>query len=130
VTSDETIRGKRILVVEDERIIAGLLCDMLRGDGHDVEAVNTGRAALDKLAAGDYDLIVSDLRMPVLDGRGLYRELEQQYPHMLSRIMFVTGSALDVGNDHFLLSAKVPWLGKPFTMRALHEMSQKVLRNL
>jgi hypothetical protein len=44
--------------------------------------------------------------------------------------MFVTGSALDVGNDNFLLSAKVPWLGKPFTMRALHEMSQKVLRNL
>jgi CheY-like chemotaxis protein len=130
VTSGDTLRGKRILVVEDERIIAGLLCDMLTGDGHEVEAVSTGRAALDKLAAGDYDLIVSDLRMPVLDGRGLYRELETHHPHMLPRIMFVTGSALEAGNDIFLLSARVPWLAKPFTMRALHELTQKVLRNL
>ena len=130
MTSDEAIRGKRVLVVEDERIIAGLLSDMLTGDGHEVDVVHTGRAALDKLAAGRYDLIVSDLRMPVLDGRGLYRELEVRHPEMLPRIVFVTGSALDAGNDNFLVSAKVPWLAKPFTIRALHELTQKVLRNL
>ena len=77
--SEKMIRGKRILVVEDEPIIAGLLGDMLMADGHDVEAVHTGRAALEKLATGTYDLIVSDLRMPVLDGRGLYRELEKHH---------------------------------------------------
>lgn len=129
MTGDETIRGKRILVVEDEKLIAVLLGDMLGGDGHHVDIVHTGRAALDKLAAGAYDLIVSDLRMPVLDGRGLYRELEERHPEMLPRIVFVTGSALDAGNDSFLLSAKVPWLAKPFTIHALHELTQKVLRN-
>lgn len=121
------IVGKRILVVEDERIIAGLLTDMLTADGHEVDAVPTGRAALERLAERPYDLIVSDLRMPVLDGRGLYRELEVRHPEMLRRILFVTGSALDSGNMDFLKSGRVPWLAKPFTLSELHELTQKVL---
>ena len=127
---DEAIRGKRILVVEDEPIIAGLLGDMLMADGHTVDAVNTGRAALEKLAEMSYDLIVSDLRMPVLDGRGLYRELEKHRPELLSRIVFVTGSALDPGNEDFLNSTRVPWIAKPFTIADLHRLTQKVLRSL
>jgi CheY-like chemotaxis protein len=128
--TEETIRGKRILVVEDEPLIAGLLGDMLMADGHHVDAVNTGRAALEKLAVGTYDLIVSDLRMPVLDGRGLYRALEQHHPQMLSRIVFVTGSALDPGNEDFLASTGVPWIAKPFSIIDLHRLTQKVLRRL
>ena len=121
------IVGKRVLVVEDERLIAGLLTDMLMSDGHEVDAVHTGRAALERLAEHAYDLIVSDLRMPVLDGRGLYRELEVKHPEMLRRILFVTGSALDSGNVEFLKLARVPWLAKPFTMNELHRLTQKVL---
>jgi DNA-binding response OmpR family regulator len=121
------IVGKRVLVVEDERLIAGLLTDMLMSDGHEVDAVHTGRAALERLAEHAYDLIVSDLRMPVLDGRGLYRELEVKHPEMLRRFIFVTGSALDSGNVEFLKLARVPWLAKPFTMNELHRLTQKVL---
>ena len=125
--SAEIIRGKRILVVEDEPIIAGLLTDMLMADGHEVDAVYTGRTALERLASHAYDLIVSDLRMPVLDGRGLYRELEARHPEMLRRILFVTGSALDPGNEEFLEATRAPWLAKPFTMNDLHRLTQKVL---
>jgi CheY-like chemotaxis protein len=125
--SAEIIRGKRILVVEDEPIIAGLLSDMLMADGHEVDAVNTGRAALERLAVQAYDLIVSDLRMPVLDGRGLYRELEANHPEMLRRILFVTGSALDPGNEEFLARTRVPWLAKPFSITELTRLTQKVL---
>jgi CheY-like chemotaxis protein len=128
--SEKVVRGKRILVVEDEPIIAGLLGDMLMADGHEVDAVNTGRAALEKLATGTYDLIVSDLRMPVLDGRGLYRELEKHHSEMLPRIVFVTGSALDPGNEDFLTSTRVPWIAKPFSITDLHQLTQKVLRSL
>ena len=125
--SAEIIHGKRVLVVEDEPMIAGLLGDMLMADGHDVDAVNTGRAALERLASQAYDLIVSDLRMPVLDGRGLYRELQARHPEMLRRILFVTGSALDPGNEEFLARTRVPWLAKPFTINDLHRLTQKVL---
>jgi two-component system NtrC family sensor kinase len=125
--SADVIQGKRILVVEDEPIIAGLLTDMLMGDGHIVDTVNTGRAALERLAHQAYDLIVSDLRMPVLDGRGLYREIEVRYPEMLKRIVFVTGSALESGNEGFLAKSGVPWLAKPFSIDQLHRLTQKVL---
>lgn len=121
------ISGKRILVVEDEPLIAGLLTDMLMADGHDVDAVHTGRAALERLADHAYDLIVSDLRMPVLDGRGLYRGLEVSHPDMLQRIVFVTGSALESDNIAFLTATRVPWLAKPFTLTELHRITQRVL---
>ena len=128
MASEEPIRGKRILVVEDEPIIAGLIGDMLMADGHDVDTVSTGRAALEKLTTGAYDLIVSDLRMPVLDGKGLYRELERRNPAMVQRIVYVTGSALDPGNEAFLTETRVPWIAKPFTIADLHKLTQGVLR--
>jgi CheY-like chemotaxis protein len=115
------------LVVEDEPLIAGLLNDMLRADGHEVDVVYTGHAALARLADHDYDLIVSDLRMPVLDGRGLYRELEARYPAMLPRIVFVTGSALESDSIAFLSATRVPWLAKPFSLGELHRLTQKAL---
>ena len=123
----ERIQAKRILVVEDEPLIAGLLNDMLRADGYDVDVVHTGRAALERLAVQGYDLIVSDLRMPVLDGRGLYRELETQHPAMLRRIVFVTGGALESDNVAFLTATRVPWLAKPFSIDELHRLTQKAL---
>ena len=122
--------GKRILVVEDEPLIAALLTDILTADGHDVDAVGTGKAALERLAQQPYDLIVSDLRMPELDGRGLYRELERRHPQMLPRVIFVTGSALDPGNEEFLARTRVPWLSKPFSIADLHTFTQRALRRL
>lgn len=122
------VRGKRILVVEDEPLIASLLTDMLTADGHTVDAVGTGTAALGKLAAAPYDLIVSDLRMPELDGPGLYREIKSRHEAMLPRMVFVTGSALDPANEQFLEETKVPWLAKPFTIAELHNLTQRVLQ--
>jgi CheY-like chemotaxis protein len=118
----------RILVVEDEPLIASLLSDMLTADGHQVETVGTGLAALERIAEQSYDLIVSDLRMPELDGPGLYRELENKHEELVDRIVFVTGSALDPANEKFLAEARVPWLSKPFTIADLHRLTQRVLR--
>ena len=127
--SGDVIRGKRILVVEDEPLIQGLLSDMLSADGHEVDAVGTGVAALEKIAERSYDLIISDLRMPELDGPGLYRAIESQHKALLPRMLFVTGSALDPGNEQFLEETRVPWLSKPFKMTDLHNLTQRVLRS-
>jgi CheY-like chemotaxis protein len=127
--SGDVIRGKSILVVEDEPLIQGLLSDMLSADGHEVDAVGTGVAALEKIAERSYDLIISDLRMPELDGPGLYRAIESQHKALLPRMLFVTGSALDPGNEQFLEETRVPWLSKPFKMIDLHNLTQRVLRS-
>ena len=62
-----------MLVVDDEREIAELVAETLRQDGLEVETATSGRAALARLARGGIDLVVSDLRMPDLDGAGAGR---------------------------------------------------------
>ena len=52
----------------------------LAGDGHRVETAANGTIALATLGEGAYDLIFSDLRMPEVDGPGLWRELERRHP--------------------------------------------------
>src|SRR5713101_2091662 len=58
----------RVLVVEDEPLVAQMLTDALETYGDDVEMATNGRRALDKIEARAYDLIISDLRMSELDG--------------------------------------------------------------
>ena len=61
----------RILVVDDEEQIAQLLSGMLRGEGHEAEYVTDGEAALQRLEKQPFDLLVTDLRMPRMDGMKL-----------------------------------------------------------
>jgi two-component system NtrC family sensor kinase len=115
-----------ILVVDDESEIASLLAEMLTAGGHRADTVSDGIAALQKLAERPYDVILSDLRMPGLDGPGLYREVERRYPQLKSRFVFLTGDALGDDTRAFLEDVRAPCLGKPFTL----EEVALALRNL
>lgn len=123
----DTTRRRRILVVEDEPLIAALITDVLQGLGHEVDAVGSGRAALERLEVQPYDLVVSDLRMPELDGPGLYAALEREHPELVGRIVFITGSALEPANERFLAETKVGWLAKPFGIPELLGFIERAL---
>ncbi|MBI2555722.1 MAG: response regulator, partial [Candidatus Rokubacteria bacterium] len=118
----------RILVVDDEPEIAGVLAEMLAADGHLVETAANGALALDKLRERGYDLIVSDLRMPELDGPGLYRELERRDPRLLRRLIFVTGDVLNPETREFLERTSAPTVNKPFAMEEVRRVVQQVRR--
>jgi len=111
---DEASHDLRILVVEDEREIAETLCEILDQRGLKTEAVFNGQEALDRIAQHEYDLVLSDLRMPVLDGPGLYHALVQGHPEMIGRLAFITGDSLSPEIQAFLRDTKVPCLEKPF----------------
>jgi CheY-like chemotaxis protein len=81
-----------------------------------VDCVPNGREALDRIDAIAYDLIISDLAMPELDGLGLYLALELQHPGLRSRLIVVTGSQPDSAAELLLVAAGVPVLRKPFTV--------------
>jgi CheY-like chemotaxis protein len=121
------VRGKRILVVDDEPGIAAVLAEVLQMDGHVVETVSNGEAALEKLTAGEYDLILSDIRMPELDGPGLYWELERRAPRLLQAIVFLTGDTLSPGTREFLEKTGAPCLSKPFALSDVRNIVQRVL---
>jgi CheY-like chemotaxis protein len=81
--------------VDDEPDVAGVLVGLLRADGGEIEAVPDGRAALEKIQTGEYDLVLCDVRMPKLDGPSLYRALDQSNPKLLERFVFLTGDTLN-----------------------------------
>jgi DNA-binding NtrC family response regulator len=121
------VQGARILVVDDEPGIAGVLTEVLQLDGHVVETVGDGEAALGKLAARGYDLILSDIRMPDLDGPALYREVQRRYPDLLRRFIFLTGDVMSPETSQFLMQTAVPCLNKPFTLDMVRLVVQRAL---
>src|SRR6266568_6779082 len=85
-------RSIHSLVVDDEPLIAQSLADALAAEGYEIDVAVNGQRALEKIKDHTYDLILSDLRMPGLDGVGLYRELERRQPDFRRRMIFVTGA--------------------------------------
>jgi len=98
---------------------------MLRTDDHEVVTASTAAEALGLLERGSYDVIVSDLRIPYMDGPTFYREVKQRWPAALPRLIFMTGSAEDPESARFLRETGVPVLAKPFTPESLRQAVQR-----
>jgi len=118
-----------ILVVDDEPLVAALMADTLGLEGYEVETAKNGREALEKIAARSYDAVLSDLRMPELDGVGLYRELEQQRPRLLPRLAFVSGTTEPPEYASFLERTGATVLSKPFAITDVHRLVQRLLQD-
>ena len=118
-----------VLVVDDEPLVAALIADALGLEGYEVETAKDGREALEKIAARSYDVILSDLRMPQLDGVGLYRELEQQHESLLLRLAFVSGTTEPPEYARFLEQTGATVLSKPFAVADLHRLVQRLLQD-
>ena len=112
-------RTGRILVVEDEPIVAQLMVDVLREEGHHAEAVLDSQEALTRLSRARYDLVICDMRMPRLDGPAFYETLVRTGSPMRQRILFTTGDTLGTRTFEFLESKRLPYLAKPFLVEEL-----------
>jgi len=120
-------RPRLILVVEDESSLRELIANILLLDHHEVDTVRDGAEALYRIEQRAYDLIISDLQMPNLDGPGLYAALRKRFGESLPRVIFVTGHAEADQFVPFLAETGDPVLTKPFTMEDLRTLVQWVL---
>ncbi len=120
--------GRVVLVVDDEPEVANILAEMLAAEGHRVTTAANGALALDALRQGAYDIILSDVRMPELDGPGLYRELERHHPHLVRRFVFLTGDTLNPETREFLERTGAPSLTKPFDAEEVRRAIERVTR--
>jgi nitrogen-specific signal transduction histidine kinase len=114
-TGAESAAGGRALIVEDEADVADTLRELLEREGYQVTVAGDGGAALIAIDRGDYDLILSDVRMPGVSGPDLHARLAETKPHLLERMGFVTGDTLGSSMDDFLRGCGRPVLEKPFT---------------
>ena len=107
---------RTILVVDDEPSITEMLVEILSHAGARVEVASNGLEAVKRLESGSsYDAILSDLRMPHLDGPGLYQEVLRSRPELGSRMIFMTGDALSPRVASFLETVSAPRISKPFS---------------
>ena len=121
------MRPRLILVVEDESSLRELIANILLLDQHEVDTVRDGAEALYRIEQRAYDLIISDLQMPNLDGPGLYTALRKRFGEALPRVIFVTGHAEADKFVPFLAETGDPVLTKPFTVEDLRTLVQWVL---
>jgi CheY-like chemotaxis protein len=103
----------RVLIVEDETEVADMLAEILTRDGHQVTVARSGQEALRQLRGNGVDLIISDLRMPDLDGPGLHQALVERAPGLARRLVFITGDTLAADANSFLGSTGLPVIEKP-----------------
>lgn len=117
----------RVLIVEDEPDIAELIAWTLARDGHEVDRVADGQAALARIATGDVDLVVSDLRMPGMDGATLLRTLRAAHPALARSAVLLTGDLLSASADPELRREGVMLLGKPVELEELRRVVRQQL---
>jgi two-component system NtrC family sensor kinase len=108
--------GGTILVVDDDRRVTQMLALLLEGEGYLVQTAGDGSEALERLAAAAFDVVITDVRMPRMDGPTLYRELGARHPRLLRRVIFITGDDMNPETRRFLAGVPAPALHKPFDM--------------
>jgi CheY-like chemotaxis protein len=108
ITKRDAQESKRILLVDDERLVRELTSQLLRQDGHTVVEANNGAEALGLFARGQFDLVVTDYEMPFLKGNELAARIKLLAPRQ--PILMITGFRREAGPNNPVDAV----LSKPF----------------
>ena len=127
VTQDQA--AIRVLVVDDEEEVGQVISEVLELDGHTVEAAASGQAALEKIKRRRYDVILSDLRMPGMDGPSLYKALSEARPELVDGLAFITGDTLSPRVKDFLEASGRPYLEKPIVPQDIRDLVERLRRS-
>lgn len=115
----------RILVVEDVAAVREFVRRALANEGHDVEVAEDGLKGLAILADGEFDLLLTDIVMPGLDGIALALKVAKEYPNV--RILLMTGYAAERQRAHNLDALIHRVIAKPFSLQQICEVVKEVL---
>jgi two-component system NtrC family sensor kinase len=121
----------RILILDDDPTIAELLGEMVGLLGYTSSVCHSGAQALDLIGRQEFDLIISDFRMPKMNGQEFYQQAVRRKPELAPRILFLTGDVVNDDTQAFLKSTGNPHLAKPFQLACVERTLADVLqRNL
>jgi two-component system cell cycle response regulator CpdR len=107
----------RILLAEDDDSLRGFMKTNLERAGHEVDAFGDGEEAWEALQGASYDLLLTDIVMPILDGIELARRAADVDPAM--KIVFITGFAAVALSQHTQAPKDAKVLSKPFHLKDL-----------
>lgn len=119
----------RILVVDDEVSVAELAAEILKKEGFQVDLAHSGLEAVQCLKKSTYNVVLSDLNMPEMDGAGLYEAIGRDFPDVLSKTGFLTGDTMGSASQSLLRKSKRPYLEKPVSPTELREFVYNILND-
>ena len=120
-------RPARILILDDEPCISELLGEMLRMLGYDPTLCASPRAALQLLEKQEFDVILSDFRMPEMNGGDFFLKATAQRPELAGRIIFLTGDSTHEDTERFLKRHSTPHLSKPFDLAKVEQLVSEIV---
>ena len=115
----------RIVVIDDEVNAASALCTLLKEDGYDVASAHDGASGLSLVEQTDADIVLTDLRMPGMDGLELLRQLKQQRPQTLVILMTAYGTVKNAVRA--MKSGAEDYLSKPLDVEELEVVLERAL---
>ena len=117
----------RVLVVDDEHGIRDVMQLTLQGCGYEVDTASNGLEGVQRVGAAHYDLILSDISMPGMDGGEFYDTVCRINPDLARRIIFVTGDAVSVKSRNILGRVQNRYITKPFRLDVLEKLVSAAL---
>lgn len=120
-TAEEPVTktAKTVLAVDDEPEVLGDIKECLEAQGYVVETASNGKMALEKISAGNYDVIIADYLMPQMNGKLFYEAVRSLRPALADHFLFVTGSSAGNELKEFFIMNRIPFLIKPFSPEKL-----------
>jgi CheY-like chemotaxis protein len=119
--------GTSALVIEDEEALGDAVSGALQDAGFQVERAADGGQALVKVRDRAFDVVICDLKMPKVDGIEFFRQVSARAPHLVRRIIFVTGDVAGTEAERFLEESRCRWLAKPFRLRDLVKAARETI---
>ncbi len=120
--------GARILVVDDEPGVRGLLEKALSSDGHVVESVSDGTTALARILSGGHDIVMLDIRMPGMSGVDVHERVSRERPQLARRIVLMTGDVMAAETRAFVERTGARCITKPFDVRTILGVVRDIIR--
>jgi DNA-binding NtrC family response regulator len=117
--------SKEVLIVDDDSRIRSLLAESLGAIGYQTHAAADGRTALVTLRANSIDCVITDIKMPGLDGLTLLHQIKAEKPGI--PVIMITGFAFQQHRDRALKSGAAGFLTKPFRLEKIEEVLQRVM---
>jgi DNA-binding response OmpR family regulator len=110
---------KRLLIVDDEPVVAEFIARVLDRQGFTVDIATDGETARALIDKNDYTAAIVDMRMPRMNGRQLYDYIKAARPGLAKNVIFTSGELIDASTAAFLAGEKLFFLNKPFGTEAL-----------
>ncbi|MBN2321047.1 MAG: response regulator [Acidobacteria bacterium] len=124
---EKLVKQKHLLVVDDEKYILDFFVEVFQSFPLFIDTANNGQAALEKMENLQYDLVITDYRMPQMSGKELFNWIKEHRPKLANRIVFVTGDTVSNETRSFFEENHCRFLAKPFKIEEVKEVIQQIL---